>query len=431
MMSVPPQGTLQRDEYLRRIKSAGGESACLLLTGIRRCGKTYLLRELILAIKAEGVDDSHIIYYDFENFVFPRAKNHKALKAQLASLVNAGEKYYIFLDEVQTFPGWEKAIIPFLTNDNISIYITSSGAEAGKISRKKNIGDKLTEIKVTPLSYSEYRRTQTPSERSDSHGLLQKASFIYEAQSIEFERYVARGGFPSTVFDTQLGAKTKLRDIYSAIIHHDVLEKSFIKNIELLEKIIKYIFENIGAEITVKSITKEFREEGYNKTLSGMSGMLKALEAALVIQKVRKINIITGKVQNAHSRYYAGDHALFHAISDNSDLAYYALLENIIVNELGRRGYEVYSGKIRRGFVDFAAQNSAKAVCVQTVVLDEDSDELIAEKESALEECAEFNGKPAARFMVYLDHKAPPKAASASENIIQIALPDFLAGTEY
>ncbi|MDR2467845.1 MAG: ATP-binding protein [Spirochaetaceae bacterium] len=414
-----------RTVFSPRITDALDDSRIILLTGIRRCGKSFLVRELIASLKESGVEDDHIIYLDFEKIVFPEVQTQRELKQHLSKLITADKKYYLFLDEVQTISGWEKTLAPLVAQGSIALCVAVSGASYDKSGKKKLFASDWAEVKLSPLSYAEYRRVVKPVLDKQPLGLLQRAIAVQESAHTSFASYVEKGGFPATIFDEGLSYKTKLNDIYTSILHHDVIRRYNIKNTELLEKIIKYIFEHIGEECSAGKLTEHFKREKYTKNLSDISSIIRYLESAFVIVRLRMMNFVTMKIQAAHSRYYIGDHALFHAISCTINPARRGILENIIVNELQRHGCEIFSGKINAHSIDFVATSSDKIFCIQTIMSD-DTLEMREAKEAALSTLHEFVEirAPLFLFVVYLDSVIEYEDRGGP--LRHISLPDFL-----
>jgi predicted AAA+ superfamily ATPase len=417
-----------RENYFKCI-SAG--SSIRLLTGIRRGGKSSLLRQAMDSLRSRGVDDSHIIYYDFENYVLPEIQTSTELRRRIESLLQKDGKFYIFLDEIQTISGWEKTLAAFQAKNEIEFFIASSGIKFKNLKQKKYFGENCTEIKISPLSYSEYCKTSGKVfVQSKSCGLLRRAIILKNSNHEIFDSYVKRGGFPGVLKCDETETAAELNNIYTSIMFHDVIVRQKIENSELLEKIIKYIFENIGGECSAGFLTKYFKEKNYTKNSSRIAAYIKALEEAFVIKRIRNLNLKTYSPNNAHSKYYIGDHALVYAVSNNNSFRLNDVLENILVNELERRGYEIYWGRHGTSIIKFVAAKEQNVVFIQTTDTLNDDDKSIRDKLTALINVPS-PGDVVCQLKFFIFLNAAPELESEDGEIKRLSLPNFLLNEDY
>ncbi|MDR2864133.1 MAG: AAA family ATPase [Spirochaetaceae bacterium] len=463
---------IDRDYYLKRLVDEADRRPVKILTGIRRCGKSFLFRQAIDYIKRCGIDDSCIVYLDFENFVLPETSNEQELQAYLESLgfiQNDDKKRFVFLDEIQKISGWEKMLSEFLSNQNIEFFIASSGTNLKNPALKEHLEGRYTEIKIHPLSYSEYRkisaslfegRLENPDEfvkrpgsllrkilerespcdsLNKTPGLLERAMALRNEFDEIFKKYVLRGGFPGTLYCREFEEKNVLGDIYSSILYHDILSKHNIKNNELLEKIVKYIFEHIGDECSAQGISNYFKSKKYSKNISSIKRYLNHLEEAFVIKRIRRLNLETWSVQYAGSKYHAGNHALVYALSNNNSGLLRGVLESMLINELDRRGYEIYWGGFNQLRVEFAAKKENTLLLIQTVDQRDDI-QTIQKKIEALDKIVLLNPtKVQLPFLLFFDKETEVEYENkrftipvGKESIAKyLSLPDFLLSETY
>lgn len=390
-----------RSDIIRHIEAVMAASAVTVLTGIRRGGKSFLLHSIMERLRKRGVEDERIIYFDFEKFAFAPPRTMRELRLAIQKQVTDKDVYYLFLDEVDCASGWEKALSSFAGRDNVIMCIAASGTAFDKNTKKKIFGNKWSEVEISPFSYSEYKSiygcstynnlpvNNEPRDVSSCGSLLRRVLFMQQdvqndshdaldnntEQDVhnDFEGYIKRGGFPSTLNKDGIepcgNFESQLNNIYTSIIYHDVMRRYNIANARLLERIVQYIFENLGGECPATKLAALFKREKYTKNLSTISSILKYIEAAHLVVRVRVVNLAKQKVQSAHSRYYAGDHALFWGVAPdaagNTTAMRRPLCENILVTELKRRGYNVYTGRFYSHTVDFIAQNETQTICIQ------------------------------------------------------------------
>ncbi|MDR0527366.1 MAG: AAA family ATPase [Spirochaetaceae bacterium] len=423
-------GASIRTQTIVNIETAMENAEVTVLNGIRRGGKSFILRAVMDRLRAKGVQNSNIIYLDFEKFAFSSPRAVRELRQSIQQLITGDERYYLFLDEIQCATGWEKVLSAFAAQNNVVMCIAVSGMAFDKKSKKKFGGNNWNEQKVCPFSYSEYKHLyKNINEASCSVGLLRKALSIKQDSNAIFESYLERGGFPSTLDDEGGSLESKLNDIYTSIIYHDVLMRYQINNAELLERVVKYIFENLGDECSAPKLAALFKREHFTKNLSAISSILNFIEAAHLVVRVRVVNLAKQKVQSAHSKYYIGCHSLFYGVSGSTNGMRRVLCENILVNELCCRGYTVYTGRFFSFTIDFIAQSSTETLCIQTLTA-EDDEKVIKRKKDALKAVHEAfeTSLPVLFYFVFMDTAEMEKY---NEGVIEnISLPEFLLNAE-
>jgi predicted AAA+ superfamily ATPase len=424
---------LERTAYLEKLKKAAGEPRVKMLAGIRHSGKSFLFYHFISGLKKAGVDDERIIHLNFESAAVPRTA--REIEAFIGEKTGENGKYYLFLDEIQTVSGWERALRSLLRRRELDIYISVSDAGALPKNRGEDAAKTCFTINISPLSFAEYKQFFAP-EAKPGCGLLNKAIALKNSNLDHFESYTRYGGFPAVYAGladpyaglSGIGAEeieimtSRLNGIYSSILLNDVIRRANIRNIELLENIIDIIFLNIGKENSSQKITAQLRKKRSNKNLSLVNPYIKALERAFVIKKIYRCNLLTGKIANKNVKYFIGDHALLNAVKGIKCEISGGIGENILVHDLERRGYAVYSGKLGAALIDFVAARENTFIFLQTV--DKASDnEALRQKTEAL---ASLNGveifSPQKKYIVFLYGGATEDV----NGVCRISLRDFL-----
>jgi len=347
---------IKREQYLQKIIPLIDKPFIKVITGIRRCGKSVILKQLIELFHESGVDDRKIIYYNFESLVNVEIDNYLKLYKEIKSQITDNEKYYILLDEIQEVKEWEKAINSLLSDSNVDLYITGSNSKLLSSELSTYIAGRYVEFQISTLSFEEYLLFKETRNKS-------KIENIYK----EFEIYLRLGGFPSihlSEYDTDTVYKI-VSDIYSSVILRDTIQRYNIRNIELLDRVVKFVFENVGNRFSAKNIADYFKSQQRKIDLNTIYNYLKALEGAFIIQRVPRYDIKGKEVLQTNEKYYVSDVSLIYSVLGYRDRFIAGILENIVLLELKRRGYTVYVGKIEEKEVDFIAERKDDKVYVQ------------------------------------------------------------------
>jgi len=347
---------IKREQYLQKIIPLIDKPFIKVITGIRRCGKSVILKQLIELFHESGVDDRKIIYYNFESLVNVEIDNYLKLYKEIKSQITDNEKYYILLDEIQEVKEWEKAINSLLSDSNVDLYITGSNSKLLSSELSTYIAGRYVEFQISTLSFEEYLLFKETRNKS-------KIENIYK----EFEIYLRLGGFPSihlSEYDTDTVYKI-VSDIYSSVILRDTIQRYNIRNIELLDRVVKFVFENVGNRFSAKNIADYFKSQQRKIDLNTIYNYMKALEGAFIIQRVPRYDIKGKEVLQTNEKYYVSDVSLIYSVLGYRDRFIAGILENIVLLELKRRGYTVYVGKIEEKEVDFIAERKDDKVYVQ------------------------------------------------------------------
>ena len=334
-----------RQSYLNRLIQAKDTEFIKVITGVRRSGKSTLLvmfREYLLK---NGVDEKNIIHINFESAVYDEIKDYKDLYQRIKNNISKG-KNYILLDEVQNVDKWEKAVNSINIDFDADIYITGSNAYLLSSELATLLSGRYIEIKMFPLSFKEFLEFNN-----------------YDKNNLEdkFNEYLKYGGLPAI---TQIKDKndlvmTYLNDIYNTIVKKDVIERNGIKDIALLENIVKYVASNIGSPISANKISDYLNS---NKVVDKtnhqtIDNYLKMLENAFIVYKADRSDIRSKAILKTLGKYYLADTGIRNIILGYRNIDEGHLLENVVYLELLRRGYKVNIGKTQNYEVDFVAEN--------------------------------------------------------------------------
>ena len=347
---------IKRELYLKQLRPFIDKPLIKVLTGIRRSGKSSILMMLHDELTQRGISDENIVYINFESMEYSNIDNAKSLYSFVKLKFTNELKYYILLDEIQEVNSWEKAINSFLVDFNADIYITGSNSKLLSSELATYIAGRYIEINVTPLSFKEnleFKKILTGTDITD----IQK----------EFIRFIRLGGFPiiHTASYSHEDAYKIIKDIYASAILRDIVQRNRIRNIELLEKIVKFVFENIGNMFSAKKVADYFKNQQRKVDIETVYNYLNALEGAFIIYRVPRYDLRGKEVLQTNEKYFIGDQGLKYAVMGYKDRDISGILENIVFLELKRKGYQVYVGKFDDKEIDFVAEKKERKVYVQ------------------------------------------------------------------
>jgi predicted AAA+ superfamily ATPase len=347
---------IKRDLYLQQIIPFIDKPLIKVLTGIRRSGKSAILSLLSDELIRRGIDGDNIIHMNFEFMEYSDIGNAMELFNHVKSKMISGMKYYILLDEIQEVEGWEKTVNAFLVELNADVYITGSNSKLLSSELATYIAGRYIEFNVTPLSFQEYltfREARGGAAEMD----LQK----------EFIEFLRLGGFPVIHISEYAyeDAYKVIRDIYSSIILRDVIQRHGIRNIELLEKVVRYVFENTGNVFSANRISEYFKNQQRKVDIETVYNYLNILESAFIIYRVPRYDLRGKEVLQTNGKCYIGDQGLKYAVMGYKDRDISGILENIVFLELKRRGYQVFVGKFDEREIDFIAEKQDQRIYVQ------------------------------------------------------------------
>ena len=335
---------INRDEYLSILKNFKDQQIIKVITGIRRCGKSTLLEIYQDYLKGNGVQENQIISINFENADYEELQDRKKLYEYIKGLLIKDKKTYIFLDEIQNVKDFEKTVDSLFINKNVDLYITGSNAYMLSSELATLLTGRYIEIKMLPLSFKEYM-----SAFEDKTDISKK-----------FSAYLRYSSFPQAVEFYKINPNNIhlfLDGIYNTILFKDVMQRNGINDKNVLEKVTKYLYDNIGNRTSLKSITDNLEGIEKNSSYNTISNYVDALIESYLIFKANRYDIKGKEILKTQEKYYAVDIGLrYYMLGQESGRDMGHILENIVYLELLRRGYEVFIGKYDDLEVDFVAR---------------------------------------------------------------------------
>ena len=351
----------KRELYIEKIKPFIDKDIIKVLTGIRRSGKSVMLKLIMEELKQNKIDEKQFININFENLINRELTTADKLHEYI--LKKASEikkKCYIFLDEIQEVKDWEKCINSLRVNEeyDFDIYITGSNAKLLSGELSTYLAGRYVEFVIYPFSFKEFLETLKSIQQDVS---------TREA----FQKYVKFGGMPflyNLAFEEEASLQY-LKDIYSSIILKDITQRNKIRDTDMLERVISYLIMNVGNNFSATSISKFFKSENRKVSVETILNYIKAAEESFLIYRVSRDDLIGKKVLNVNEKYYIADHGMREAILGSNQRDINQIFENIIYLELLRKGYNVRVGKVDNLEVDFVCTKGNEKIYVQVTYL--------------------------------------------------------------
>ena len=327
-----------------------------VIAGIRRCGKSVVLQLIADELEHQGVAVERIVYMNFESFEWMDIADAKALYRYIKDRVEKTEgRVYILLDEIQEVKDWEKAVNSFLVDWDVDVYVTGSNSRLLSSELSTYLAGRYVSFHIMPLSFNEYLLF---------HGIESENK---ENLREEFRKYLRMGGFPAVhTANYSYDAVYKLvYDIYSSVILRDTVQRHSIRNVELLERVVRFVFDNIGNRLNAKNIADYFKSQQRRVDINTVYNYLEALQGAFIIRRVPRYDIKGKDLLQTHEKYFVSDLSLIYAVMGYKDRMISGALENLVYWEMRRRGYDTYIGKQDTREVDFVGIRRDEKIYVQ------------------------------------------------------------------
>lgn len=346
---------LKREIYLSRIRGFYDSDLVKILVGIRRCGKSVILKQIIEEIKEKGIEEDHILYINFEFVEFEELKDYKKLNSYIKEKIKDNKKYYIFLDEIQNVEKFEIVVNSLRASlENISIFITGSNSKLLSNELSTVLSGRYVLFNIYPLTYKEYIELTGKNSKDE----------------MNFWDFVKWGGLPNRVqFTNETNIKDYLHSVFDSIILRDVVERLGLKDTSLFNLILQYLIDLTGREFSANNIIKYLKTEGKVTSTETLYTYLDALCKALIIQKIYRYDIHGKAILKTLNKYYMTDLGIAQIKNNNFEINKCFEIENVVFNELVARGYEVYIGKLNPGEIDFIASKSGERKYFQIAYL--------------------------------------------------------------
>lgn len=345
---------IERPLYLDKIMPFVDTPFVKILTGVRRCGKSTILKMIIKKLREEKhVDDEQILSYRFDSMEYEDMTT-KELYLEIKSKILQSKKTYLFLDEIQEIEGWEKVVNTLASDFDVDIYITGSNSRMMSSEISTYLTGRYITFHIYTLSFEEYL-------------MFKKSYTTLKDLKQEFSQYVRLGGFPATHLQdySQDEVYTIVKDIYNSTIFSDIVRRNQVKKIDQLERVVKYTFNNIGNTFSAKSISNYFKSEQRKIDNETVCSYLEKLQKAYILHKCSRYDLQGKNILKTQEKFYLSDVSLRYSALGYAVDSIASSLENIVYLELKRRGYDVYIGKIKDKEIDFVATKQNEKIYVQ------------------------------------------------------------------
>ena len=339
--------TIKR-KYLQDVIDVMGTPDIKVITGVRRSGKSELLRMFINYIN-KNIPNSNIIYIDFNLDKFDELKQYKELIKYVSERYIEEKNNFILIDEVQMCNGFESAINNFHAERKYDIYITGSNAFLLSSDLATLFTGRTYSVEVYPFSYKEFLEYHDLENNQES-----------------YDRYVLEGGFSGSYLYNAMEKKYNyIRDDYKTMIVRDIVERNKIQNIPLLDSISDFLIDNISRLTSYRSLTETLNTNKADTNDKTVGTYIKYLCEAFAFYRIRRYDIQGKKYLATQDKYYLSDHAVKYALQGTKNMNYGSIYENIAAMELLRRGYEVYVGVLYEKEIDFVAMKRNEKIYIQ------------------------------------------------------------------
>ena len=392
-----------RERYLKEIRKFYDQDLIKVIIGIRRCGKSVLMKQIIDELKTKGIDEEHIIYINFEDYdydIYTDSHNfHDFVKAKIKD----NKKYYLFFDEIQNVDKWEKVINSFKVTLNVSIFLTGSNSDILSGELATHISGRYVSFKISPFSFKEVCELKNVLDKNK-----------YELLDV-FEEYVKWGGLPQVFMQVDdMSKKTYLNDVYNSIIVKDIVTRFNVKDVDLLNRIITYILTTPANTFSAESLSKYFESISRSVSLETIYNYIDYITRAMLIEKSSRYDIRSKRILTGKYKYYLTDLGFTNILSEGKKEQLGAYLENIVYNELINRDYTVYIGTNDASEVDFIATRFQEKIYIQVAYL-------LANEETITREFNAFNNikDNYPKYVISLDNFDFSKDGIIHKNIIE------------
>lgn len=354
---------IYRQTYMQKITPYIDTPFVKILTGVRRCGKSTILKMLIEELKNRGTQSTDILHYNFDSLQYEDIKTAKKLYEEISSRLSKTSKTYLLFDEIQEVVSWEKVVNSLMTDFDVDIYVTGSNSNMMSSEISSYLTGRYISFRVYPLSFAEYL-------------IFKKKYTEILTPHLELPLYLKLGGFPAAHLKeyTQDEVYSIVKDIYNSTIFTDIVKRNEIRKVDQLERIVKFSFDNVGRTFSASSISKYLKSE--NRTINNETvyNYLSKLESAYILHRCSRFDIEGKEILKTQEKFYLVDPAFRYSVLGYSSDSVAAMLENVIYLELLRRGYDVYVGKYGTAEVDFVAMKQENKIYIQVTQMIKNED---------------------------------------------------------
>lgn len=344
---------IYRPSYVDKIMAYVDTPFVKILTGVRRCGKSTILKMIMSKLRERGIPESRIVSYCFDSMEY-EDMTAKQMYSELKSRVSPEGKTYFFLDEMQEIKGWEKVVNSLSSDYDVDLYITGSNSRMMSSEISTYLTGRYVSFRIYTLSFAEYL---TFKEQYAAVGDPRQ----------ELANYIRLGGFPATHLQnyTQDEVYTIVRDIYNSTFFSDIVRRNQVRKIDQIERVVKYTFNNVGNTFSAKSISDYLKAEHRALDNETVYSYLEKLEKAYLLHRCSRYDLQGKEILKTQEKFYLADTSLRYSVLGYNADSVATSLENVVYLELCRRGYAVNIGKTSDGEIDFVATRQNEKVYVQ------------------------------------------------------------------
>ncbi len=339
-----------RERYLKQIRPFYNSEMIKVIMGVRRCGKSTLLRQIIAELQNQKqIGDENIIYVNFENYQMRHLLNSDILFAYVESKINDAKQMYLFFDEIQNVDKFELVLNSFrATHKKVSIFITGSNTKLLSGELATHLGGRTVSFIILPFSFKEFLELKGTEKK---HAEL-------------FTEYITYGGFPLVCKENSIETKTvQLKNLYDSIVYKDIIRNNKFSSAILLEKVLNYLIANSSTTVSVKNILSELMKEGISISIPTMYEYINLFKNSGLIHMVPRYDIRGKRILAFQEKTYVCDLGLFSLLKNRVKAELSFITETLVYNELISRAYTVYIGKTYKGEVDFIAESPNGKKC--------------------------------------------------------------------
>lgn len=345
---------INRPLYMDKIMPYVDTPFVKILTGIRRCGKSTILKMIMERLKCERqIPKERIVWYRFDSMEY-EGMTAREMYAELKGRLSENGRTYFFLDEVQEIDGWEKTVNSLASDYDVDLYVTGSNSRMMSSEISTYLTGRYVAFRIYTLSFAEYLDFKSRYEQVDD-------------PKAELADYIRLGGFPATHLQaySQDEIYTIVRDIYNSTLFSDIVRRNQVRKIDQLERVVKYTFINVDNTFSAKSISDYLKAERRSLDNETVYSYLEKLEKAYLLHRCSRYDLQGKEILKTQEKFYLADTALRYSVLGYNDDTAASSLENVVYLELCRRGYTVYIGKDGDGEIDFAAVRQNEKLYVQ------------------------------------------------------------------
>ncbi len=343
----------RRDMYLKKLEMYADRNVVKIITGVRRCGKTTLIRQFIEELKEHGVPEENIFYVNLEGILYAYFHTPEGLRDMVTAYLEStrGQHCYIFLDEVECVQGWAQVASELLNLFDCDVYVSSSNAGVFQDGYAKTLDYRYVRIEVFPLTFSEYLEL-TAGE--PGHHAEEGAEPLSRDEL--FRDYLRRGCMPGTyALKGDADPADYLRNLYSAILLKDVVQCNKLRDISHLDKIMEFLISHAGETFSPKAVKDYVKQAGVTISVDTVYSFLDALVDSFLVYRVTRFDIKADRELETQEKYYLCDIGMRNAVMGDEGASFENAIESVLCLELLTRGFKVYVGKQNQSQIDFMA----------------------------------------------------------------------------